>query len=503
MDSESRGEIITFYSYKGGTGRTMALANVACILAERQRRRGGRGVLMIDWDLDAPGLHRYFNAPPSENDLHHWADPEESGPGLIDLFLHLEKAVAELQEGRAGRTAGLKGEALARQVMSRVPLKEHIGSTPVEGLSLIKAGRFDPQHPDEYAERVGQFNWEKLYNRAPHLFRVFAETLARDYAYVLIDSRTGVTDIGGISTMLLPEKLVVVFTPNAQSITGGLHLIRRATEYRRQSADLRPLLVFPLVSRVEANEPDLRHDWRFGDPGRHVPGYQQAFERLLSEVYEKDAAGVRLRRYFDEIQIQQVPRYAYGEAVAVLVEKTDDRFSLRRSYRTFADKLVGVRVPWEGDAEVGSPAPAETAERTRLRRWWNRSARFRSRPRVRRALSWAAVLLVLLALPGVYWWAEQRGERRAALQAEREKAAAREQLRKAEADLAHAIRYRAWLQQRIATLSLPADERIERIEELEKTNAALQREVRSLQAVRNRLETEAAGFWLRWGLSRP
>ena len=42
--------MITFYSYKGGTGRSMALANVACYLARKYR------VLAIDWDLDAPGL---------------------------------------------------------------------------------------------------------------------------------------------------------------------------------------------------------------------------------------------------------------------------------------------------------------------------------------------------------------------------------------------------------------------------------------------------------------
>jgi len=49
------GKIVTFYSYKGGTGRSMALANVAWILASN-----GKRVLAIDWDLEAPGLHRYF-----------------------------------------------------------------------------------------------------------------------------------------------------------------------------------------------------------------------------------------------------------------------------------------------------------------------------------------------------------------------------------------------------------------------------------------------------------
>ena len=54
--STEPGRIITFYSYKGGTGRTMALANVACLLAETH----GRPVLVVDWDLEAPGLHRFF-----------------------------------------------------------------------------------------------------------------------------------------------------------------------------------------------------------------------------------------------------------------------------------------------------------------------------------------------------------------------------------------------------------------------------------------------------------
>ena len=49
------GNIITFYSYKGGTGRSMALANVSYLLAS-----WGYKVLLVDWDLEAPGLHNFF-----------------------------------------------------------------------------------------------------------------------------------------------------------------------------------------------------------------------------------------------------------------------------------------------------------------------------------------------------------------------------------------------------------------------------------------------------------
>src|ERR1700752_1278094 len=53
---EPLGNIVTFYSYKGGSGRTMTVANVAWILASN-----GLRVLTVDWDLESPGLHRYFH----------------------------------------------------------------------------------------------------------------------------------------------------------------------------------------------------------------------------------------------------------------------------------------------------------------------------------------------------------------------------------------------------------------------------------------------------------
>jgi len=79
-DSRAPGRIITFYSYKGGTGRSMAVANVAWVLASN-----GKRVLTIDWDLEAPGLHRYFRP--------FLSDPEMAErPGLIDFFFNFLEA---------------------------------------------------------------------------------------------------------------------------------------------------------------------------------------------------------------------------------------------------------------------------------------------------------------------------------------------------------------------------------------------------------------------------
>ena len=43
---------VTFYSFKGGVGRTVLAANIAALLA-----RSGK-TLLWDLDIEAPGLHR-------------------------------------------------------------------------------------------------------------------------------------------------------------------------------------------------------------------------------------------------------------------------------------------------------------------------------------------------------------------------------------------------------------------------------------------------------------
>src|ERR1700733_3064885 len=72
-ETSSEGKVVTFYSFKGGTGRTMALANVAWILAAH-----GERVLIADWDLESPGLHRFFQP---------FMDPGVAQlPGVVDFI---------------------------------------------------------------------------------------------------------------------------------------------------------------------------------------------------------------------------------------------------------------------------------------------------------------------------------------------------------------------------------------------------------------------------------
>ena len=67
----------TFYAYKGGVGRSLALANVACLLAEDEEHP--QKVLLWDFDVEAPGLHRLF--PPKHPQKFGFVDMVTGFPG--------------------------------------------------------------------------------------------------------------------------------------------------------------------------------------------------------------------------------------------------------------------------------------------------------------------------------------------------------------------------------------------------------------------------------------
>src|SRR5438552_16804347 len=119
------GTIITFYSYKGGTGRSMALANTACLLAERLASSSQK-VLMIDWDLEAPGLHRFFAAQ---------LEPSEDHPGIINYFHELRRLLRE--------TTGLYEQITAKdgwQVLNKVlPLENYLQANVGPRGDLVRA----------------------------------------------------------------------------------------------------------------------------------------------------------------------------------------------------------------------------------------------------------------------------------------------------------------------------------------------------------------------------
>jgi cellulose biosynthesis protein BcsQ len=286
-DDNLPGQIITFYSYKGGTGRSMAVANLSCLLG-RELAPTSRRVLIMDWDLEAPGLHRYFSA---RCELPQYRDQE----GVANYFHTL---LGRLQGSpdlyRTLTAAG--GSDLLRTTM---PLERYITPDVVPGVDLMRAGLFNA----DYGRIASGLDWVSLYNKFGGIIRTFREMLAEQYAYILIDSRTGITDVSGICTTLLPEKLVGVFVPNRQSLDGLCDIVRQAIDYRsKTNDDFRPLSVFPLPSRIENAEKDLKDVWR--------TTYQQTFEALFKKEYQIN--NCNLDNYFTEVALPHTSYYAFG-----------------------------------------------------------------------------------------------------------------------------------------------------------------------------------------------
>jgi len=340
MMRRKRGQLITFYSYKGGTGRTMAVANCACLLARGEvvplgQEKRLQQVLAVDWDLEAPGLHQFLKPQDTK--------AAAQAPGLLELCDGLR---VELE---ARCPAAPADEAAAKQVVRALALEEYALPCHIPNLWLIKAGRFD----ESYRSRATSFRWEKLFDRAPTLFVALARRLAEEFDFVLVDSRTGMSDTSGISTTLLPEKLVVVFTPNTQSLTGLRELVQSATAYRERSDDWRPLTVFPLASRIDVERPMLEKRWRGGDSKgqAEIPGggYQPLFETTLQEAFGLESCD--LGEYFAQVKLPHVSDYSYGEPLVVELERDelerDATLTLSQSYRQFALRLVSLAGPWE------------------------------------------------------------------------------------------------------------------------------------------------------------
>lgn len=341
MTEHRRGEVITFYSYKGGVGRSMALANVATLLAQR-----GRRVIAIDFDIEAPGLHRYFLDAASTAQRYEPVTPPRTG--VIDLFHALrERLSREFPDDEAycadpERTEQTLAETIRALVDSgdytyRIQLANPNTSPPTfAALDLVPAGRFD----GTYAERAHDFDWRSFYRDFAEAFEVFARILAEAYDYVLIDSRTGITDIGSICTAQLPSQLALVFAPNQQALDGVLEVgLEAARIHRRQRGA--PLVLFPLISRVEDAEDVLKRHWieraitGFEELYRAEPGSSPFGE---GEGESESSAGA-LREYFARVRVPYRTYYAYGEQIAAERELVTETGGLAAALELFVQAL--------------------------------------------------------------------------------------------------------------------------------------------------------------------
>ena len=321
------GEVITFYSFESGTARSVALSNMAELLAGRHNATVP--VLMIDWDTESPGLHHFF-------------DRHEEQPGLLEYF----QACRDHLQLLAGSSHD--ADELARKVLEAIDWELYVERVDESRpLYLMRAGRFD----DTYGERAHGMDWDSLFAACPALFRAFGDFMAEKFRHILIDARSGRSAAVSICTALLPRKLVGLFTPNQRSLEGLSGVVTRAIDYRCSHEEAqRPLMVYPLPALVDSADSERRVQWRRGDPLRGSTGYQPVLERLLAQSY--GLSQLSLDSYLDEIQLQQTAAMSGGAPLSHSRGHGVDRFSLERTFDTLLGWMEGDRFPWQSRSEI-------------------------------------------------------------------------------------------------------------------------------------------------------
>lgn len=368
--------IFTFYSYKGGVGRSMALLNMAYYLHAR-----GRHVLIVDLDLEAPGASGF---------LHRTDEllPRESTGDVVDL---LQKVVSTVKDTPPG----------VEPPLPTVDLSHYLRSVRLDKYAAA-AHQKKPQEPQEPRARLDVLGAEQgtdyiarfsalelsslsanqvadasdllrgllIQHTFPHQQPWQQEGAAPEathYDYILVDSRTGLSEIGGLCVGPLSDRLVVLCGLNDQNIEGTRHFmdvvglkptVRPATGQAWDDADLpteggmRPASLGPKPTLLVASP---------------VPGGEILYKKQRLEFLEKKLG-------MPPAKLSYHPQMALMETIFVR-DHADEYLALE--YATLAERvmsMVGDTVPqllapiqrWEPSSHgkmEETPDPTELKQR--------------------------------------------------------------------------------------------------------------------------------------------
>jgi cellulose biosynthesis protein BcsQ len=316
------GDIYTFYSFKGGVGRTMALANMGFLAA-----LNGKRVLLMDWDLEAPGLAYYFRGLLGQESL----EQTMAAPGVLDVLCEWQSIVTEETDQKKLKAHGQRfeqGAPFAACVRSLVeadwPLLPQNAC-----LDLIGPGSKQIQGKS-FAAALANFSWDAFIGQhaGGFVLEQWRNWCKQHYDIVLIDSRTGFADSAGVCTMQLPDTVVLCFVLNQQNMDGigtvahsiasvgarkiDLRLIPMRISQRdsREGSDAQSLAKAVLQATGAIDDESLRQDFmRFGVPVQdHLP-YRETLAPLLATDPEFDPLTLKYAQIAKEIfQINIDPR---------------------------------------------------------------------------------------------------------------------------------------------------------------------------------------------------
>lgn len=304
--------IFTFYSYKGGVGRSMAMANVAHWLYQR-----GLNVVLVDWDLEAPGIESFFTQSPEE------LEKIRSQLGVIDLLYAYMRQFRFLPKEKPFDALPPLKESLCQLH----PPATGSGSAPGT-LRLLSAGWRAGDRFTQYAESVQSFSWAEFYSayNGEQYFDWFRNELRLLGDVILIDSRTGVTEMGGVCTRQLADTVAVMCAPNMQNVQGCIDMVQSFRAQGLQEArGGRELSFVILPARVD--DADSLGFKKFRDEV-----FTPKVSPLTPEVFKE------WKRTSWDLEIPYKAEYSYREGLVTGVPGANEKLDI--AYRNLAAHLA-------------------------------------------------------------------------------------------------------------------------------------------------------------------
>jgi len=218
--------VITFYSYKGGVGRTLACANFGRYLAKT-----GLKVVLVDMDFEAPGLDSKFFGDGTTNISY----------GLLDQITAFQQRLPLPNLSPIG-----------------IPFTEEVDRSGGR-LQLIPAGNYCA--PDKYHEALSRLDWGYLLKSEQGLSFWF-DLLSRIETQlqpdvIVIDSRTGLTEVAGLCTQVLPDTVLLLTSTSPESMAGTrrmYELIQKSPLIKEQRGRRSNVELHVVVTRVPRPE---------------------------------------------------------------------------------------------------------------------------------------------------------------------------------------------------------------------------------------------------------
>jgi hypothetical protein len=165
---------------------------------------------MVDWDLEAPGLERFFPNPKEVLDR----------LGIMDFLLDYKRQISQ-------GLSIVDGEDLPFKKPKNHVIKIYPESSKPGELFLFSAGKRSNEHFVKYADSVLNFDWRDFYDNwnGELYFEWLRQQFEKMADVVLIDSRTGLTEMGGVCTYQFADAVLMFCAPNDQNMEGTYKML--------------------------------------------------------------------------------------------------------------------------------------------------------------------------------------------------------------------------------------------------------------------------------------